>query len=575
METSKVPSFLRLIVFHNPFYLISTGLFVYGLKLLFRPDSSDMLFQAGSVGYIQPWHLMLSLSAVTLLMAVTAVGVIRYGKVWEDARSLMLIVLLMFLAISVSFDEIVTLVSQHGEQMASPVILCGLQAVFLLAVSELMLRGMQLRLSWLYRGPLYAFLLLMLAYPLLLIPGESGATNGEARWIIASFPAVAGLLTLLLLPAVRKGSGLCRNNGTPWSWPWFPWTAFGFVAFAVCFRAYSLTISFDAPHMQAQFWDTSFGLYFLVPFALAVLILLLEIGIVEQSRKLISMTLLAAPVLLLISYPWLVPWMKLNSYAAFAYDVTSTIGSPVFLTMIGLVLFYGWAWLRGVEHGETGLTAMLLLAVFVGPRFAGQQTWSLARTDIHLWPLLLLGTILVMVGVRRKSSRETFVGLICYSLAAGVLTRHVPALVGFRAMTTYHLILVSLFVVAAIFRDTLAARLRMIGAPVLTLSAVAAVMSAAQGSTVWWIAMAYAWALTAFAWAYGQLLKESLYTLVAVIHVGLAICGGLAWGTYAFFQAPMPRGLRHVILAAVSFAVAVLISVLKGGRWKSSSVDAG
>ena len=100
---------LSLIYFHNPFYLISTTLFVYGLKLLFRDGNSSVLFEQGTVTYMQPWSLLASLAGVTVLMAVTAVLIVRCGKVWEDARSLVLIVLLMLLAIAVS--SIIRLVS--------------------------------------------------------------------------------------------------------------------------------------------------------------------------------------------------------------------------------------------------------------------------------------------------------------------------------------------------------------------------------------------------------------------------------------------------------------------------------
>ncbi len=574
METSKLPGWLRFIVFHNPFYLISTGLFVYGLKLLFRPDSSDVLFQAGTVGYIPPWALMLSLSGVTLLMAVTAIAVIRLGKVWEDGRSLMLIVLLMFLAISVSFDEIATLVSEQSERIGSALLLCGLQAVFMLAVTETMLRGMRIRLSWLYRGPLYLLLLLMLAWPLLLVPGPSGLTSQQVRWVIAAFPTAAGLLTLTLFPAVRKGSIYCNNNGTPWRWPLFPWSAFVFVALAVCFRAYSLTISFDAPSLQSSFWDTSFGLYFLVPFALAILFLLLEIGIVERSVKLQSFVLLAAPALLPLSYPWLVPWMTLRTYGFFAYEVTRQLGSPVYLTLIGLTVFYAWAWLRGVARGELGVIAMLLLAVVVGPDFAENRTWYLQGVDVHRWPLLLLGTALVTIGLRNWSSRETFLGLALLSVVAGILISDTQ-LAEYQKIISYHLVLVSLFLTGAMFRDELAEWLRLIGAPLLAFSIIAAGLSAARGSIDVLPAVGYTVALSMLGWVYGFLLNEPLYMALAGFQLGCHALVGCIWGVYAFFQLPLKPGLRHVILAAVSFAVAVLISTLKGSRSRSGSMKPG
>ena len=39
-------------------------------------------------------------------MAATAFALIRFGNIWQDARSILLILLLQFVAISMSFDEI-------------------------------------------------------------------------------------------------------------------------------------------------------------------------------------------------------------------------------------------------------------------------------------------------------------------------------------------------------------------------------------------------------------------------------------------------------------------------------------
>jgi len=201
-------------------------------------------------------------------------------------------------------------------------VLCGLQAVFLLAIVEFMIRGMRVNLPWLFHGPLC--LLLCLGYSLLLVPGVSGIADSQIRWCIA---AIAGAITLMLLPAVWIGARSTRSNGTPWSWPWFPYTVFGFVALLICFRAYSLTISFDTPSLQSHYWDTAFGLYCLIPFALAVLVVILEIAVVEQLPRLKTATLPVAPLLLVIAYPWIVPWTGLLLYNRFVYEVTQTIGS--------------------------------------------------------------------------------------------------------------------------------------------------------------------------------------------------------------------------------------------------------
>ena len=87
-------------------------------------------------------------------------------------------------------------------------------------------------------------------------------------------------MTLTLLPAVRRGSSLVRKNGTPWSWPWYPWPVFFFLAIGICCRSYVLTLSFQAAHGL----ETSFSFYYLTPFFFAVLVLLSEIGFVENDN---------------------------------------------------------------------------------------------------------------------------------------------------------------------------------------------------------------------------------------------------------------------------------------------------
>src|SRR5690349_20314333 len=83
----------RLLYTHNPFYLISAWMVFSGLRASF-PTSSSL---------INVWALSLCLIGYTVLLTVTAVLVIRIGKVWDDARSLFLLIVLMLLGISVTF----------------------------------------------------------------------------------------------------------------------------------------------------------------------------------------------------------------------------------------------------------------------------------------------------------------------------------------------------------------------------------------------------------------------------------------------------------------------------------------
>src|SRR5262249_999769 len=111
----------------NPFYVLSAGLFLVGLWVSFAAQS-----QAAEAG-----GLMAGLAGYALLLAVTACLLVRFGNVWDDLRTVLLLVVLMFLATSVTFDEV--LVLSPGQGFAC--YLGGL--LFAVAVSEGLLRGMR------------------------------------------------------------------------------------------------------------------------------------------------------------------------------------------------------------------------------------------------------------------------------------------------------------------------------------------------------------------------------------------------------------------------------------------------
>ncbi len=171
---------------------------------------------------------MAALSGYTLLAAVTAYAIVRFGKVWEDARSLLLILLFLFLALSVSFDEIVNTTSQLGQGL----LLFGF--CLSVVISEGLLTGLGIRLPGLYRWPYYLLLGLFFGYPLWVSPEVTELPVEVLRRRIMLFPALAAVPFLALIPAVRRGARYTLPNGTPWRWPWVPWPMFLFLALAVC-----------------------------------------------------------------------------------------------------------------------------------------------------------------------------------------------------------------------------------------------------------------------------------------------------------------------------------------------------
>src|SRR5689334_3250939 len=88
--------FVRFLYTSNPFYVISAALVLVGLWMSFNPRAT--VFEVPA--------LMLGLAGYTALLAATAVVLIRFGGVWQDVRTILLLVVLLFLATSVTIDEL-------------------------------------------------------------------------------------------------------------------------------------------------------------------------------------------------------------------------------------------------------------------------------------------------------------------------------------------------------------------------------------------------------------------------------------------------------------------------------------
>ncbi|MCA1685893.1 MAG: hypothetical protein LC745_07870, partial [Planctomycetia bacterium] len=271
---------IRWVCTSNPFYVLSALLVCLGLWVSF----------GGQEVAAETWALLSGMAGYTLLLAVTACLLVRFVGVWDDVRTVMLLVVLMFLATSVVFDEVLARTPTRGVACY----LCGL--AFAVAVSEGMLRGVRLSLPPLFRGPYYLALALYFLYPVAITPLLDRPRSEVLYWSLFGFSPAAGLVCLSLLPAARRGRGYVRDNGSPWRWAWYPWTLFGLLAVAAPAR--SALLCWSMHHVEnAATEPYLFGPYFLVPFLFCVGILLLEIGLVERLWG-VAFGGLAVPVVL-------------------------------------------------------------------------------------------------------------------------------------------------------------------------------------------------------------------------------------------------------------------------------------
>ena len=130
-----------------------------------------------------------------------------------------------------------------------------------------------------------------------------------------------------------------------------------------------------------------FAPYFLVPFGLAVAILVLELGLVARHRVTMWAGLCLPALLVLLS--------GTNHRSDAVYRefldlfMARLLGTPLFLTLLATIGFYAYAWLRRVPLASEALTAAVAALAFTAP-----GTLSLANMSLNA-PVLLAAAVAV------------------------------------------------------------------------------------------------------------------------------------------------------------------------------------
>lgn len=443
---------------HNPFYVISALLMLYSV----RSGYGEL-----EIGQINCWIMMGVLAGYTLLLAGIGVLIVRRGKVWEDARSIFVTVLLLFLAVSVSADDL--FVSMESSLAGGLLLVCGY--LFCAAVTEAVIRLSGIRLSALYRVPLHLMLALFYVAPWWCSPELHPRSVAELEWAIFLFPVSAAVILLMLWPAARRGPSFVAENGTPWGWPMFPWTVFAVISIAVALRTFALCMTFGptgpiwiglSSDLRSISFDTMWGPYFLVPPAFSILILLLEGSLAAGNRRLLQRLLWLAPALLLLA----IPVSDGPVARGFLSQLVETLGSPVILALGLLMAFYVLAWLRDVRGAPIGLAAATLLLSVVGTQTIGVRTLMFPEP----WPVYLVGGALLVAGLRQRSSQLSL--LACALLTSATwLTLPDTDLAAWQNTICLHLMGAAIVAIGLGFRDEFAKALRWVGAGLFPVAA--------------------------------------------------------------------------------------------------------
>lgn len=551
---------IRFICTSNPFYVVSAGLFLAGLWLSCEPEQDD------GIGI-----LMAGLAGYTLLLAATAYFLIRHAKVWDDARTVLLLVVLMFLATSVTFDRLLVFETRFENTIPIRGIICNLLGlIFAIIVSEMLLRGVRLKLGLLYRGPYYLLLALFFIYPLALATCLNDERVGRPAmmWGLFWFLPIASVIFLTLLPAIWRGAAYVGENGSPWPWPLYPWSLFGLFAFAAPCRVLLLSYSMHLIDVRDLF-EVTFGFYFLLPLGLALSVLLLEGGLASRRDGIVWTALTIPVVLILLS---MLGHREELAYQRFLTLFMEEFGaSPLYVSLLGAAAYYGYAAIRLVPGAIEALAVALVTAMFVSPQ-ALLLDWD-AIVAPQAPPLIAVATVLLGLGIWRRSSWQCLAGALGLVIGLALAFPSGIEVSAYRWTIAFHLAIIATLAIGAAFEDELAGALRFIGSLLVLLACLTVVFVPLRlpGDPPPWVLGFYPVIMTAMLAAYGGWLRHPP-TLVMSAFVLSAWLIASGWQIYRACR-QFVVGLDYLALSALVFVIAIGISVAKSGilrRWLDS-----
>jgi hypothetical protein len=533
---------LKFVCTHNPCYVISALLVLYGLHLSF----------ADGLDPARGWLLLRLIAGYVLLLAAAAIAVVRLGRVWEDARTLALLVALMFIAISGSFDRVCLDDSRLGARFL------GVGFAFAVAVTELLIRGLNVRLPWTYRGPFYLQLGVLFAYPAWL--GELSITDREPMmaWFVLGYSSLQTVLTLLLMPAVVQRGRRLSPNGTPWSWPWYPMTLPVVFGVGAMIRGYAMSFSFSV----SKEFVSGLDLYWLIPLALAWMLLWAEGAAVRGPAWRRTAACLAPLALLAFALPG---ESRNDAQALYLSMLQQNLGSPIQIAACLLAVYYLYLWTRGLELAEFGVLVSLAVLTVSAPYTVDLH----ALAPIQPAPALALVVLLAGLGSWRRSSARICLAILL--LAAGtILEFPASALAANRGYLAIHLALAAIMMIGLIFNDWLARQIS--GAASVILPAAAVVAAAGYRFAFPRVSattnVIYLLTLTALAIAYWRR-RRRLDDLYAALLCASVLCGAAAERALSdvFAQITL-RGKRWILWGGIFLAAGFVVSLIKGGQFR-------
>lgn len=487
---------------HNPFYLVSCLLVIYGFQDLALTEGQVVektLTMTGGIG------------VYALLMAVVCVAVVRLAKVWEDARSLLLVVLISLVAARTGFDELCI------ADQTNAIAIAGVVSAIIFACIESVLWLCRLRLSFWYRLSLYSHFAILVASPLILGRAVAERNDALANYGSLLFSIAISTTLLMLIPAVRRGNRSIEQEKSsktdpserpPWSWPLYPLSAFVVLWVLSGIRAHAIWVSFG-------FYGTAgkFEPFLLMPLLAATIVVMAETGIGLRSRRLMKAATLLPPFLLLCGVTrGGATWLPMH------YDLTHHCGSALTVCCAATFLIYAWLTARHVPHASFGLPGTLLLTASVAPMPTGG--WL---ADAEAWMLVALSAMMLLaMALRRKENQWMWAFTSCvFSIAIAMAGQaHGEQTIGLMGASVFAL--TSMLIIGAFYDSKLASVLRNVAAIAMTMLVCFALSRAVLHEQYAFALIAIGLCVTSLAYGYwiarkGWLLTSALQAMFLVV----------------------------------------------------------
>lgn len=389
---------IRRLTPHNPLYIISAGLFLRGLRMLYCEEA----------GKTAPWTMLAMLAGYIVLVGALGVWVIRKITVWDDARTILLVVAVLLMSGSMLFDETVVQNAQAGT-----LLLAG-SWLFSAAVSETLIRCSRLPLPLSFRLTWFGFLAVFHLWPALMsqVLYRNGGLLADS--LSAAFPLAVSLAFVPMLANLRRWSKLPMPQGSGWIFPLYPLALFFLVGVAAGLRAPLLALSFG----RGAAADSIFEAWMLLPLIVVAALTLIELAHIFAADNRWTTAALLFPLVLFFS-----PFLHLNtasSAMAFQRDFTNRMGSPQLWGIALTTLTYLTAAWRRLPYAELGVGVACAFFAFACCGQSGFQNFAAASGP----PTAVLAVALSAAAIRSKHSTAVFAAAIFATGAASSISEN-------------------------------------------------------------------------------------------------------------------------------------------------------